>query len=322
MAASDPNPTVPTCVLHDGAAGNRRQALALAQALGEPVREVPLQPDWLAQSLAPRRPPGAGTRLGPAFSRLLAQPPVLAIGCGRIAALATRLLKQAGGRVVQILDPRIDPSLWDVVIAPEHDGLRGDNVITLIGSLHPIDHDWLLRARTDFPALGRLPGPRTTVLLGGPTRAVQFDRSAFEVLMSKLEFWLARDGGSILLCASRRTPKDIARAARERFSEIPGALWLDAGDGENIYPGALAWADRIVVSPDSVNMISEACATTAPVFIAEPDRATGRVRRFIASLEARGRVQAQTRDAGGPVAVEPLLEMRRVVAALRERLRM
>jgi len=321
MSTSDPNPGPPILVLHDGAAGNRRQALALAQALGGPVHELQLDADLLVRTLAPRCPPGAGARFGPAFTALLAQPPALAIGCGRIAALATRLLKKAGGRVVQILDPRIDPCHWDLVIAPEHDGLRGENVITLIGSLHPIDSAWLARARDDFPALGRLPGPRTALLLGGPTRAVQFDRSAFEVLISKLEFWLARDGGSVMLCGSRRTPKEIARVARERFSEMPGVLWLDAADGENIYSGALGWADRIIVSPDSVNMISEACATSAPVFIAEPDRAAGRVRRFIASLEARGRVHAQTRDAGGQVAVEPLLELPRVVAAVRECLR-
>jgi mitochondrial fission protein ELM1 len=317
MADSDTS----TCVLHDGAAGNRRQALALAQAWGGPVRELVLDADALARMLAPRCPPGAGTRLGQAFAELLAQPPALAIGCGRIAALATRLLKQAGSRAVQILDPRIDTRHWDVVIAPEHDGLRRDNVITLIGSLHPVDDAWLARARDEFPALGRCPAPRTAVLLGGCTRAVRFDRSAFEVLMSKLEFWLARDGGSVLLCGSRRTPADIARAARERFSEMPGALWLDPGDGDNIYPGALGWADRIIVSPDSVNMMSEACATRMPVFIAEPDRASGRVRRFIASLEARGRVQAQTRDAGAGFAVEPLLELPRVVAELQTRLR-
>ena len=321
MASSDPNDGEPICILHDGAAGNRRQALALAQALGGAIHELRLEPDWLARALAPRRPPGAGKRLGPTFAELLARPPALAIGCGRIAALATRLLKQAGSRAVQILDPRIDPRHWDVVITPEHDGLRGDNVITLTGSLHPIDRAWLEKGRAEFPALGRLHEPRTAVLLGGPTRAVGFDRSAFEVLMSKLEYRLARDGGSVLLCGSRRTPKEIARAARERFSEMPGALWLEAADGENIYPGALAWADRIIVSPDSVNMISEACATAAPVFVAEPDRATGRVRRFIADLQARGRVHAQTRDAGA-FAVEPLQEMPRVVAAVRERLRM
>lgn len=320
MTASDSDSAAPILVLHDGAAGNRRQALALAQALGGPVRELALQANALARWLAPRRPPAAVHSFGPGFAELVAQPPALAIGCGRHAALATRLLKQSGSRVVQILDPRLDPRHWDVVVVPAHDRLRSANVVTLTGSLHPVDAAWLAQAREDFPALGRLPGPRTAVLLGGPTRAVQFDRSAFEVLMSKLEYRLALDGGSVMLCGSRRTPSDLVRVARERCVEMPGALWFDANDGENFYPGALAWADRLVVSPDSVNMISEACATTAPVFIAEPDRATGRLRRFIADLQARGRVRAQTRDTED-FAAEPLQELPRVIAAVRERLR-
>ena len=139
--------------------------------------------------------------------------------------------------------------------------------------------------------------------------------------MTKLEFWLARDGGSVLLCGSRRTPREISVVARERCTEMSGKFWLDVSDGANFYPGALGWADRIIVSPDSVNMISEACATRAPVFVAEPDRATGRVRRFIAGLEQRGRVHAQTRDAGQLVAVQPLRELPRIADAVRERLR-
>jgi mitochondrial fission protein ELM1 len=94
---------------------------------------------------------------------------------------------------------------------------------------------------------------------------------------------------------------------------------LRDGDGENPYAGALAWADRIVVSPDSVNMVSEACATTAPVFVAEPGRASGRVRRFLDGLEARGRIRAQ--DAVlAPFDAEPLRETARVAAIVRERL--
>ena len=41
----------------------------------------------------------------------------------------------------------------------------------------------------------------------------------------------------------------------------PGLTWCGEADGANPYAGVLAWADRIVCSPDSVNMVSEACAT-------------------------------------------------------------
>ena len=312
--------TAPCWAIHDGAAGNRRQALALAQALSADSREWSLSATAPARWLAPRRFPGAGTAFGPAFADALRQAaPTVAIGCGRLAGLATRQARAAGSQAVQILDPRIDPGHWDLVIAPEHDDLTGDNVITLLGSLNPVDDAWLLRAREDSPQLAQLAGPLTAVLLGGPTRATRFDRSALLVLLAKLEFWLARDGGHLLVCGSQRTPPAWAGLLRERYRGDGHLVWMDAGDGRNPYAAALAWADRIVVSPDSVNMISEACATAAPVFIAEPDRATGRVRRYIRSLQQRDRVRAQQRQPAA-FTVLPLRETPRIAALVRERL--
>ena len=140
----------PCWVLHDGRAGNRRQALALAEALGHVPRELVLAPRLRARWLAPRWMPGAERAFGPEFAAAWAgTPPVLAIGCGRQAALATRLLRTRGARAVQILDPRLDPRHWDLVIAPEHDDLRGENVLPLLGSLHPGTPIWLARVRPE-----------------------------------------------------------------------------------------------------------------------------------------------------------------------------
>jgi len=310
-----------TWILHDGHAGNRRQAAALADALALPWREWALRTRAPARWLAPRLLSSAAASFGDDFAAALRhQPPDLAIGCGRQAALATRHARAAGATVVQILDPRIDSRHWDLVIAPEHDGLVGDNVLTLCGSLHPVNAKWLQHARERFPAMGLLPAPRTAVLLGGPTRAVRFDRSAFEVMMAKLEYWLARDGGSLLICGSRRTPQEVRALARARYAADPGLVWLDEADGDNPYAGALAWADRIVVSPDSVNMISEACATAVPVHVAEPGRATGRVRRYLDQLLRRGRIRAQAREPE-PFTAAPLVETARIAGLVRERLR-
>ncbi len=305
--------------MHDGAAGHRQQVLALAHALCPQVREWPLQARALWSWLAPRRLAGAPAAFGPDFEAALATPPALALGCGRRAALATRLLRERGSRAVQVLNPRLDPALWDVVVAPEHDGLRGANVITLCGSLNSVDAAWLDAARAQFAHFAALPAPRTVVLLGGPTRAVRFDRSAFEVMTAKLEYTLAREGGSLLVIGSRRTPAELATLSRQYWADTPGLRWFGVADGANPYSGALAHADRIVCSPDSVNMVSEACATGAPVYVAEPGRATGRVRAYLDELLRRGRIRAQT-SALEAFQAEPLRETARVAAAVRERL--
>jgi uncharacterized protein len=308
------------CSLSDGRAGNARQATALAEALAPGSFEnVVLTPRIPWCWLAPRRSPGSSRAFGHAFAEQLAAPPALAIGCGRQAALASRLLRERGSRVVQILDPRLDPARWDLVVAPLHDGLRGGNVLTTLGSLHPVDDAWLARARDRFAEFAALPRPRTAVLLGGSSAHARFDRMAFEVLACRLEAALARDGGSLLVTASRRTSEELRSTLRHRYAETPGLTWIDEHDGPNPYAGLLAWADRIVCSPDSVNMISEACATTAPVFVFEPERVRGRPRHSVDARNARGRIRAvDARMAAFDV--EPLRETGRIAAEVRARL--
>lgn len=315
-----PAPLPQLWTLSDGHAGNVRQAAALAAALqwGEAQ-------DWTLRTrapwrwLAPRRMPGADHAFGSGFAAALRTPPALAIGCGRQAALATRLLRRAGAYGVQILDPRIDPAHWDLVIAPEHDGLRGANVITLLGSLHPVDDAWLARARADFARFATLPAPRTALLLGGPSAHVDFGLDAFERLAARLDRALEREGGSVLATTSRRTPADVRAALRARYAQVPGLRWCGEQDGINPYPGLLAWADRIVCSADSVNMMSEACATTVPVYVFAPEAVRGRPRRFLEQLLERGRIRAW--DAAlAPYAAQPLRETARVAAEVRKRL--
>ncbi len=305
--------------ISDDRAGNARQATALAGALGGSAQPLTLVPRAPWRWLAPRRWPGSGHAYGDDFAAALRHPPRLAIGCGRQAALATRLLRAAGAKVVQVLDPRLDPAHWDLVVAPEHDGLAGANVVTLLGSLNPVDDDWLQRARAAFAAFAELPAPRTALLVGGPTAQAPFDAARFDALCAQLDAMRAESGGSLLATTSRRTPPDFAAALRRRFANAPGLVWCGPADGANPYPGLLAWADRIVCTPDSVNMLSEACATRAPVFVFESRCATGRPRRFLDALFARGR----TREADAALAAfaaEPLRETARVAREVRERL--
>ena len=316
------SPTAECWVLHDGAAGNRRQALALAHSLGLASREWALHARAPWRWFAPRQGPFADHAFGSGFADALrATPPLLAIGCGRIAALATRLCRRAGSQSIQILDPRVSPAHWDLVIAPEHDRLHGNNVINLVGSLNPVDGDWLQSARLDFPAIASLARPRTALLIGGPTRAVPLQANDLQQLCQWLARSLERVGGSVIVCGSRRTPPAWAQMLRERFPAPAHLAWLDTGDGRNPYAAALGWADRIVVTADSVNMVSEACSTTAPVRVAGLDASSGRIRWLLQSLLARGRIQPVD-EAEWATECIPLQETPRIAALVRERLRL
>jgi len=305
-----------TCALHDGRAGNARQALALARALDADSDECLLHPRAPWRWLAPRALAGADAAFGSDFAALLSRPPGLAIGCGRQAALATRLLRRRGCKAVQILDPRIDPRHWDLVVAPQHDGLRGGNVVSMLGSLHPVDDLWLAQARRDAVQFASLPAPRTLLLVGGPSRHVAPADAGFEALLRQLAGRARAEGGSFSAVASRRTPPLWRELLATLPADLPGLRWRDARDGDNPHAGLLAHADRIVCTPDSVNMLSEAAATLAPVFAWSADAATGRLRLFLDALRARGRVRDLDAELA-PFAVEPLRETARVAEEVR-----
>ena len=320
----------PAWTLSDGHAGNVRQAQALARALGlVETRDITLESHAPWRWLAPRRTPFDTHAFGPGFPSMLQAPPQLAIGCGRQAALATRMLRgrDVDGvtrtRVIQILDPRIDPAHWDLVVAPEHDGLTGDNVITLLGSLHPVDDAWLAAGRTEFAYLAALPSPRIALLIGGPSAHWQVDASQMQNWFSEVADAARASGGSVLATTSRRTPQAVADVLHHALHDVPHIAWTSTADGPNPYAGLLAHADRIVCTSDSVNMLSEACATRAPVCVLGIDRLLGRPRHFVDALLQRHRV---TRFEPGPlpfahgVEIEPLRETPRIAALIRSRL--
>ena len=85
------------------------------------------------------------------------------------------------------------------------------------------------------------------------TPAERFDEEDLARMCEKLEGTLARDGGRLLVCGSRRTPKSWAEALRARFDASTHALWFDDSDGDNLYDGALACANRVVVTPDRID---------------------------------------------------------------------
>jgi mitochondrial fission protein ELM1 len=224
---------------------------------------------------------------------------------------------------VQILDPRIDPRHWDLVIAPEHDGLRGENVITLQGSLHPVDDAWLEQARGAFSAFATLPSPRTALLVGGTSAHARLDDGFFAALAQQVGEAVQAEGGSVLATVSRRTPPAAVQAMHAALASLPGVFWRGPQDGDNPYAGLLAWADRIVCTADSVNLLSEAAATRVPLAVAGSERIDGRPRRFVEALLGSGRARrfpAEWDAASAGAAVQPLRETARVAMQVRERL--
>jgi uncharacterized protein len=203
--------------------------------------------------------------------------PDLVISCGRKGALAAMgmryLAQQVPGiktRFIHIQDPQVTSDHYDMVIAMAHDKITGANVIKTRFALHAVTPQGLEAACAQFaPQFAPYAKPYIAVLLGGSTNKYTLKRRYMHKMIEELKRTLSQSSGSLLITPSRRTGKSNVALLKESFAFAEGdnKAYVYDFTGENPYAGMLALADFIIVTNDSVNMMSEAYATGKPVYI-------------------------------------------------------
>jgi mitochondrial fission protein ELM1 len=277
----------------DGRAGIENQVLGLAEAVARlrPAVIVPKRVGYRglvgrlpsALNLAPRRWLSVDADpIGPPW-------PDLWIAAGRASLpLSLRVRRWSKGKtfVVQAQDPRYPPRLFDLVIAPRHDEVHGENVVSIVGAPNRVTPE---RLASEFEAfrerIEALPGPRAAVLIGGRSRRYDLSPRRAEDLADGLEAALDAAGASLLLTFSRRTPEPAKAILAQRLKPRG---WIWDGTGANPYFAFLATADYVAVTEDSTNLATEAAAAGKPVLILGMDGRSERMARFHHDLEAAG----------------------------------
>ena len=314
-------------VVSDGRAGMENQALGLAEAIRRltPADIVVRRIRW--RPLFDKLPSALKTvaMLDPAADAPFPDEgeawPDLWIAAGRATlplSLAVRRRSRGRTFVVQTQDPRLSPVRFDMVVAPAHDGLSGDNVFEITGSPHRVTPARIAAAAPAFAArIDSLSHPRVAVLIGGRSKAFDLPESHAADLADRIAAAIRAARGSLMLTFSRRTPEAAKAAMTARLSGTPGWIW--DGSGDNPLFAFLHAADHILVTGDSANMAAEAAATGKPVHILpmvalkEP----GKFARLHADLHAHG----ATRPFDGrlePWTYEPLAETDRAARAVLE----
>lgn len=318
MSVSGRTPIV--WAVHDGKIGMANQVLGLAEAVGYPVVEKALAlrapwrhlapPLWL-QPMAALKPEGA--RLDPPWPDLL-------VSCGRgVIALALTVKRMSRGRTlwVHVQDPRFARRHVDLMVVPQHDPVRGENVLVTTGAVHRVRSASLEAARTRFaPLFGPLPRPLVGVLIGGSNRVYRLTPAVAASLGQQLAA-LAAQGSGIAITPSRRTSEATLKALTDQMRGVPHYVWH--GAGENPYLGLLAHADALVVTGDSVNMVSEAASTGKPLHVVGLEGGSAKFRRFHELFRRAGIARAFT----GTIerwTYAPLDDTERAAAEIRQRM--
>lgn len=265
----------------DGSAGAEAQVKALAAALKlEPMmKRVRIKTPyvWLPNSFYPASMHPLIPRLinTNASDALTLAWPEMVISCGRRGALAAlgikSMMQEAGkkARFIHIQDPQMDAKHFDLVVAMEHDRVTGLNVIKTPFALHAVTPAMLAEAGQRFAKRFNLyPEPYAAVLIGGSTNKYKLTHARMGEVIASLRRVLDATPGSLLITSSRRTGGENLKALISAFPRTRDSrVYIYDGVGDNPYLGMLALAEHIVVTNDSVNMMSEARATGKPLYI-------------------------------------------------------
>ncbi len=173
---------------------------------------------------------------------------------------------------VHLQNPQTPSHYFDLVCPMAHDQLTGANIINTTTALHKVTNNDLCAAAKHWtprwhPQLERPNrGPILGILLGGKNKKSGFDQKRLETLISLIKNARANQNAEIFITPSNRTETFVKDALHSEFENTPN-IWLWNNEGENPYHAILALADHLLITSDSVSMISEALYTPKPVHI-------------------------------------------------------
>jgi len=191
------------------------------------------------------------------------------ISCGRKSVIPSIALKKKFGKNIlniHIQDPKVALSNFDFIIAPEHDGLKGENVLTSKGALHYLTNDELDGNENYLKSRINVQKKIVTLIIGGPTKYYNYNDKVIDNIFSKIKQNFLDNSYQLIVVPSMRTPQKIIDKAKNYFDEdqivIPNV-------DKKAYLCSLKKADHIIVTCDSTSMISEAAITGKPIYVAQ-----------------------------------------------------
>ncbi len=212
------------------------------------------------------------------------------ISCGRKSVIPSIALKKRLGNQIfniHIQNPKVSFEHFDLIVSPEHDRLRGENIINTTGAIHYLTKKDI---NDNSKYLGIEKDKRKELvafIIGGPNKYYNYSEKQIHELFNKVKTLFTPDKFKIIVIPSYRTPENILKIAFNAFSINHHVV---KNIDKKAYLSALAISNYIVVTCDSTSMISEAAMTGKPVYIAmmKSFKPTGRFKKFYSQLKDLG----------------------------------
>ena len=207
----------------------------------------------------------------------------LIISCGRKSVIPSIHLKKNSKKKIlniHIQDPKVNFSHFDFIVAPEHDFIRGQNVINTKGAIHYLTEGEIIKNKDYLSSFIKKDQRKIcSLILGGPTKYYEYSSENLKNIFSNLNNFLKKNDFQLIVIPSMRTPKNSINFAKDYFGK--NHTIIDNVD-KKAYLSALSISESIVVTCDSSSMISEAALTGKPIYVANilPKKNDRRLQEF------------------------------------------
>ena len=190
------------------------------------------------------------------------------ISCGRKSVIPSIYLKKKfKDKIINIhiQDPKVLLDNFDFIVAPEHDDLKGKNVLTTKGAIHYLRNSELNENENYLkPKINK--EKLITFIVGGPNKYYDYNDKTIDEIFLKIKDNFINKDYQLIFIPSMRTPQNVINKAKNYFSENQIII---TNIDKKAYLSSLKLANHIVVTCDSTSMISEAAMTGKPIYVAQ-----------------------------------------------------
>ena len=294
---------------------SQTEGLAKALKLNFKHQKINLKPLW---NLIP-------PKLTPISENLLTEKFVcdskIVISCGRKSVVPSIALKKRFGKEIfniHIQDPKVSFKHFDLIISPEHDNIKGENIITTKGSIHYLTKKEITE-NSKYLKLDKEKKQIVSFIIGGPNKYYDYSDDQVHFIFNKIKTLFTPDKFKIIVIPSYRTPEKIIKKAFNTFGFNHNVVKII---DKKAYLSSLALADYIIVTCDSTSMISEGAVTGKPVYIAmmKPIKSIRRFKSFYSQFKDLGIVKELT-DSVDSWSYDKLDEVNRIAPLIKEKMR-
>ena len=277
-------------VISDGTKGMENQPLALAKLLNINFELVKYNPPYFLKKFPLIRK----LFISSVKDHLLKNksPPSFIITTGKRMAgvsIALKFILKDKVKNIHIQNPKLPFEYFDLLLIPEHDNITAKNVIQTKGALTFFNFNELNKFQErEINLIKRSKKNLVLLMIGGNSKRYKPKNFDYYHLSMKVLEATKNLNCKLLVLLSRRTPLKAAKILNYSFIKHDENFQIVTSTEQNPYPEILQIADYIIVTSDSVNMVSETATLPIPLFVSKFSKETGKISNFLNNLEDLG----------------------------------